>query len=123
MEKEIKNNKVEAVVESALKKIKDYGANQVVGTPIVNDLGHTVIPLSNVTVAVFSGGGEYGEVNVSKQVGDKFAGGCVTVCSLKPDTFIINNGTGFSVANSSNDIIEGITFAISKIAKLIKNEK
>ena len=74
----LKENKVEQVVESALKKIKDYGANQVIGTPIVNDKGHTVIPMSNVTVAVFSGGGEYGDVKIDKLVGFEVddMGGC-----------------------------------------------
>ena len=115
-----KENKVEQVVESALKKINELGANQVVGTPIVNDKGHTVIPLSNVTVAVFSGGGEYGDVKFSKQVGEKFAGGAVTICSIRPDTFIINNGLGFSLAKSNNDLVDGLTYAFEKLGELIK---
>ena len=117
---EQKENKVEQVVESALKKIHEFGTNQVVGTPIVNDKGHTVIPLSNVTVAVFSCGGEYGDVKVSKDIGEKFAGGAVTVCSIRPDTFIVNNGLGFALAKSNNDLIEGLTYAITKLGDLIK---
>ncbi len=116
----VKENKVEQVIESALKKIKEYGANQVVGTPIVNDKGHTVIPMSNVTVAVFSGGGEYGDVKVEKGIGEKFAGGAVTVCSIKPETFIVNNGLGFSLAKSNSDLVEGITLAFVKLGELLK---
>ena len=115
----LKENRVEQVVESALKKIKEYGANQVIGTPIVNEKGHTVIPMSNVTVAVFSGGGEYGDVKANSSVGEKFAGGAVTVCSIKPETFIVNNGMGFSLAQSNNDLVEGIGLVFAKLGELL----
>lgn len=112
-------NKVEQVIKSALEKIKFLSGNQVVGTPIVNDFGQTVIPLSSVTVAVFSGGGEYGGVKASSKLSEKFAGGNVTICSLKPDSFIINNGKGFTVSKNS-DMLNSVLSAINQIGETLK---
>lgn len=111
MEKEIKGN-VEKVIESVMQKISEVGANQIVGAPIKNESGQMIIPVSNLTVLTFGGGGEYGDVKISKTIGNHFAGGTFAVCNLKPNTFLIDNGSGFFVVKN-NDSFDAL-FAIVK---------
>lgn len=111
MEKENKGN-IEKVIESVMQKISEANANQIVGTPIKNESGQMVIPVSNLTVVSFGGGGEYGDVKISKSIGNHFAGGTFTVCNLKPNTFLIDNGSGFFVMKN-NDSFDAV-FAIIK---------
>ena len=109
-------NKVEKVVESAMKKLNELNGEQVVGTPIRNEMGQTVIPISNVTMAIFSGGGEYGDFKISKSVGEHFAGGEISICSLKPTYFIIDNGAGFSVTKTT-DVLENLFNIVNALIK------
>ena len=112
-------NNVQKVIESAMEKINEIKATQIVGEPIKNELGQTVIPVSSVTYAVLSGGGEYGDVKIAKEVGDHFAGGEITICSLKPNCFIIDNGNGFFITKNS-DVLENIYSIIKVISEKIK---
>ncbi len=118
MENQNKNN-VEKVIESAMKKMNEISGSQVLGMPIKNELGQTVVPVSNVTMAIFSGGGEYGDVKVSKALGERFAGGGITVCSLKPTYFIIDNGAGFTVTKTT-DVLDNVLGLIRTITDKIK---
>ena len=61
-----------------------------------------------------------GIIKKADKVGEKFAGGAVTICSIKPETFIVNNGMGFLLAKSNNDLVDGITLAFAKLGELIK---
>ena len=113
MKSEYKNN-VEKVLESAMEKLSAVNGNQVVGAPIKNECGQVVIPVSNLTMAVFSGGGEYGDYKVSKAIGEHFAGGGITVYSLKPTHYLVDNGAGFSVVKPS-ETFESIVSIIKNI--------
>ena len=51
-------------------------ANTVLGTPVFTASGAQVIPFSRITLGNLSGGGEYGDVKVVKEIdGMAFAGG------------------------------------------------
>lgn len=115
---ENKNN-VQKVIESAMQNANEFSVNKIVGEPIKNESGQIVIPISNVTVAVFSGGGEYGDVKIAKEIGDHFAGGELTVCSVKPSCFVVDNGNGFSVIKS-NDVLENLCAIIKSVADKLK---
>lgn len=110
-------NNVENVIESAMRNL-DFSVEKqkTVGEVIVNERGQRVIPVFNMTVGVMCGGGEYGSLKISKDLGERFAGGNVTLCNMKPDCFIIDNGKGFSVVNH-NDALDGILKLISKITE------
>ncbi len=118
MESQNKNN-AQKIIESAMEKMNQVSTNQTVGSAIKNDLGQMVIPLSTVTVAVLSGGGEYGDIKIAREVGDHFAGGVLTVSSLKPSCFLVDNGSGFTVVNN-NDILESFNTLIKFLAEKIK---
>ena len=112
-------NNAQKIFESAMEKISEIKSEQIVGEPIKNELGQTVIPVSSITFAVLSGGGEYGDVKIAKEVGAHFAGGEITICSLKPNCFIIDNGNGFFITKNS-DILENIYSIIKIISEKIK---
>ena len=118
MKKESKVN-IDGVIESLMGKISEVSANQIVGTPIKNESGQMVIPVSNLTVLSFGGGGEYGDVKVSKAVGSQFAGGTFTICNLKPNTFLIDNGKGFFVMKS-NDSFDALFTIMQHLFEKIK---
>ncbi len=112
-------NKVEKIIESAMNKINLISGSQIIGDKIINENGQAVVPICNLTVAVISGGGEYGDVKIAKAVGDHFAGGDVTVCSVKPTAYVIDNGSGFSVIKNT-DIIENISALTKLILEKLK---
>lgn len=113
-------NTVTELVERTLKNIDlTVESEKVVGERIVNEKGQTAVPINSVTVMTFSGGGEYGEVKMSTMQGEKFAGGNVTVKSIKPQFFVLDNGKGFSVVNGF-DPLYGLLAAIKELADKIK---
>ncbi|MBQ7407823.1 MAG: hypothetical protein IJW13_00900 [Clostridia bacterium] len=113
------NSKVERVIQTATEKMKEFGGGQVVGEPIMNEMGQTVIPVSDMTIAVFSGGGDYGEVKLSDGVGENFAGGSAIICSLKPNCFITNNGNGYFISKPNN-LIDNLSSLAELITKALK---
>ena len=118
MEKEIKSN-AEKLIESAMQKMCEINSSQIIGEPIKNDLGQTVIPISNLTLVSFGGGGEYGNFKISKAIGNHFAGGNFIVCSLKPNTFLVDNGNGFSVIKNS-DSVDAVLAIIKNLSDKLK---
>lgn len=113
-------NKVEKVIKAATDKIKEINGGQVLGRAIKNEKGQTVIPASNMTVAVFCGGGNYGEVkDLTGGKAPNFAGGCAVVCSLKPDSFIINNGNGYDVTKATG-LLDNISALSGALVKALK---
>lgn len=114
-------NGIERVLDCAVKNISQIiDANKIIGAPIVNEKGQTVIPVLKTTVCTFCGGGEYGDVKVIKECGEYFAGGAVSVLNVKPECFVIDNGNGFSVINESG---EGLEAFLKSVAKILSNIK
>ena len=116
---EQKNN-VKQVIESAVQNIGSViSADKIVGEKIINEKGQTVIPVSKLTVAVLGGGGEYGDVKVSEKLGERFAGGSLTVTSIKPECFIIDNGKGFEIAPAQG-ALDSLLTALSRVLQKVK---
>lgn len=112
---------IEKVLESTVKNISSMIAvDTIIGTPIKNEKGQTAIPLSKLTVGLLCAGGEYGDVKIIKESGEKFAGGAVSVASIKPQCFLIDNGDGYKVVNQSGDGFESFLKALAKFIGNIK---
>lgn len=112
---------IEKVLESTVKNVSSIiEVDKIVGSPVKNEKGQTAIPVSKLTVGLICGGGEYGDVKVIKESGENFAGGAVTIASVKPQCFLIDNGDGFKVINESG---EGLEAFLKAIAKFIGNVK
>lgn len=112
-------NNVQSIIETAIKNV-DYilQQNKTVGNPIVNKKGQTIIPICSVTVGILSGGGEYADVKVAKDLGEQVAGGGITVCSMKPSCFIVDNGDGYKIVNvtdSFENLINAFTSFLEKV--------
>ena len=56
--------------------------------------GNYIIPVSKVTVAFITGGGEYGKVKIIGKDEHPFAGGSGAIVSMKPCGFLLNNSIG-----------------------------
>ena len=114
------NNNVQNVIKSATENAEAIiDVNKIVGEPILNQRGQTAIPISKVTVGVLSGGGEYGELRLSKEIGERFAGGALTITSVSPECFLIDNGNGFEIVNA-NGALDSLMIAISQLINKVK---
>lgn len=113
-------NKVNQVVENVVENLRSIiSAEQIVGERIVNDKGQSVIPLSKLSVAIIGGGGEYGNIKISEKLGERFAGGSLTVTSIKPECFIIDNGNGFEIS-SATSAVDCLISSLNRILQKIK---
>lgn len=99
MQTGIENNKINKAIETALKNLSTMvDVNTVIGKPIKTDNGEYVVPISKVTVAVLSGGGEYGKVSVFKKSSDlPYSAGNGAVISIKPCGFLLKEGEKFKI--------------------------
>ena len=113
-------NLVAELVERTINHAEVGLENQhTVGKKIVNDRGQTATVINSVTVLTVSGGGEYGEVKTSALLGEKFAGGAVTLKTVKPQFFLVDNGKGFKVINGI-DPLYGLIGILKEISDKIK---
>lgn len=91
----------------------------VLGTPVFTASGAQVIPFSRITLGNLSGGGEYGDVKVVKEIdGMAFAGGSGSVVSLKPMGFIIDDGKNCRVVRLTDEPIDNL---IEKASDILRN--
>ena len=99
----------------SLEKVAD--ANTVIGDSIVTVSGAQVIPLSSVTVANLSGGGEYGDIKTFKITeGFKIAGANGTVITVKPKGFLVDDGKGCRLLKME----DGMDTLIDKTGELVQ---
>ena len=109
-EKEYRANKINRVIDTAMKNLSTLvDVNTVIGKPMKTEDGSLIIPVSKVTLGFMTGGGEYGEVKVMKK--DRaipFAGGSGAIVSMKPTGFLVNDGKGYRVIAAANEPYEKI---------------
>jgi sporulation protein YtfJ len=94
--------------------------NTVIGKPITTASGLQIIPFTKVTVGNLSGGGEYGDVKVVKEINSvPFAGGSGSVVSMKPMGFLVDDGKSCRILRITdepiNDLIERVTEIVHDI--------
>ena len=100
-----KENPIEDLISKCLEKIKNViDVNTVIGSPIENEFGAVILPISKVSMGLVTGGGQYS--NRKKQSTFPFAGGSGAGVSVNPIGFLtiingvpnfirIENRTGF----------------------------
>ncbi|MBO5713955.1 MAG: hypothetical protein J6R83_00830 [Clostridia bacterium] len=121
---DLKNSRINKVVETTLKNLSSLvDVNTVIGTPVTDSQGSTIIPISRVTMGVLTGGGEYGKLNFFKKGDDlPFSAGNGSIISLKPTGFLIKNVNDLeykliTVGNSTYDsILEKVTDFLHNIS-------
>lgn len=93
MEYQKENNRINNIIETALKNIGALvDVNTVIGKPIKTEDNDKIVPISKVTLGVLSGGGEYGKVTIFKSNSDlPFSAGNGAIISVKPCGFLIKD--------------------------------
>lgn len=93
--------------------------NTVIGKPIYTASGFQVIPFSKITMANLSGGGEYGDVKVVRELAEvPFAGGSGGVVSMKPMGFLIDDGRSCQLIRVSEEPLDNL---IEQASEIIRN--
>jgi uncharacterized spore protein YtfJ len=90
------------------------------GKPIVTASGFQVIPFSKITMGNLSGGGEYGDVKIVKEMDSMpFAGGSGAVVSMKPMGFLIDDGKTCHMMRVTDEPIDNLIEKVSEIVRSI----
>jgi len=121
-----KNNRISAIVETALENLESLiDVNAVVGKPINTDDGNLVIPVSKVTFGYLAGGGEYGKLTLLKKSDDlPFSAGNGAIVSVKPCAFFIKTKDGeYKSISVSSDGYERIIDKAMDFLGKISDEK
>lgn len=93
--------------------------NTVIGKPIYTASGFQIIPFSKITMANLSGGGEYGDVKVIREIdGTPFAGGSGGIVSMKPMGFLVDDGKSCQLIRVSEEPLDNL---IEHASELIRN--
>ncbi len=99
----------------SIDKVAD--ADTVVGKSIITVSGAQIIPLTSVTVINLNGGGEYGDVKTYKEAeGFKLAGANGTVVTVKPQGFIVDDGTGCKLLKMEEGALDAL---VEKTGELV----
>ena len=92
----------------------------VMGKPIVTASGFQVIPFSKITMGNLSGGGEYGDVKIVKELDSMpFAGGSGSVISMKPMGFLVDDGTTCRLMRITDEPIDNLIERASEIMRSV----
>lgn len=105
-----KNQKLNNLIGSSLERLDSLAdVNTVIGKPIITASGIQIIPFSKVTLGNLTGGGEYGDVKVVKEVdGFPFAGGSGAVISMKPIGFLVDDGKSCRIMRVTEEPLDNI---------------
>lgn len=114
-----KNKKINNLINSTTQSFQDFiDVNSVVGTPIYTASGFQVIPFSKIITANLSGGGEYGQIKVIREInGLPFAGGAGGVVSLKPMGFLVDDGKSCQLIRVSEEPLDNLIEHVSEIVR------
>ena len=101
-------NRIENLLGDTLKNFSYLSdADTIVGSPIVTNDGATIIPISKMTVAFLTGGGEYGEVKLFQSNKNyPLSSGSGGIVSVTPSAFLVKNGEEVKVVSCPADNFE-----------------
>ena len=102
------NEEIKNVINDTLKNFSYLSdANTIVGTPVTVNDQTTVIPVSKMTVAFLSGGGQYGEVKLFQPNKNyPLSSGSGGVVSVKPSGFIVEERGRVKFVSCPEDTLE-----------------
>lgn len=114
-----KNQKINNLTETSMRNLSGLtDVNTIIGKPILTASGFQIIPFSKVTVGNLSGGGEYGDVKVIKEIDSMpFAGGSGVIVSMKPLGFLVDNGKSCSIMRITEEPLDNLIQRASEIVK------
>ncbi len=114
-----KNEKIHNLIDSSIANLDTLAnVNLIIGKPIVTASGYQIIPFSKVTMGNLSGGGEYGDIKVVKEIDAMpFAGGSGAVVSMKPMGFLIDDGKSCRILRVSDEPIDNLIERAGEIVR------
>ncbi len=114
-----KNEKINDLIDSSLENLDTLAdVNTVIGKPIITASGFQVIPFSKVTMGNLSGGGEYGDVKIVKEIDAlPFAGGSGAVISMKPMGFLVDDGKSCRILRITDEPIDNLIERAGEIVR------
>ena len=114
-----KNQKINNLIDSSIHNLDNLAdVNTVIGKPITTASGFQVIPFSKVTMGNLSGGGEYGDVKVVKEIDAlPFAGGSGAGVSMKPMGFLIDDGNSCHILRITDEPIDNLIERAGEIVR------
>jgi sporulation protein YtfJ len=114
-----KNEKIDNLINSSIANLDTLAnVNLIIGKPIVTASGYQIIPFSKVTMGNLSGGGEYGDIKVVKEIDAMpFAGGSGAVVSMKPMGFLIDDGKSCRILRVSDEPIDNLIERAGEIVR------
>lgn len=114
-----KNQKINNLTETSMRNLSGLtDVNTIIGKPILTASGFQIIPFSKVTVGNLSGGGEYGDVKVIKEIDSMpFAGGSGVIVSMKPLGFLVDDGKSCSIMRITEEPLDNLIQRASEIVK------
>lgn len=114
-----KNEKIHNLINSSIANLDTLAnVNLIIGKPIVTASGYQIIPFSKVTMGNLSGGGEYGDIKVVKEIDAMpFAGGSGAVVSMKPMGFLIDDGKSCRILRVSDEPIDNLIERAGEIVR------
>lgn len=113
------------ILNDAMSNLKQaIDINTIVGNPILNDDGSTIIPVSKVYVGIVSGGGELNN-NSHKNFNYPFAGGTGAGFTVSPIGFLItkNGQTTFVNTESNSSANKLIELTNNTLKTILENLK
>ena len=120
-----KKEKINGLINASMDNLDALAdVNTIIGQPIITASGFQIIPFSKVTMGNLSGGGEYGDIKVLKEIDAlPFAGGSGAVISLKPMGFIVDDGTNCRIMRVSDEPMDNLIERAGDILRDIMAKK
>lgn len=113
------SEKITELIETSMKNLTSMvDVNTIMGSAIKVENGSYIIPVSKVTVAFITGGGEYGKVKIIGKDEHPFAGGSGAIVSMKPCGFLLNDAKGeYKMLTVNNEPIDKIYDIVNEYIK------
>lgn len=120
-----KSKKINNLINTTAETFQQFiNVDSVMGKPIYTVSGFQIIPFSKVVTANLSGGGEYGQVKVIREIdGIPFAGGAGGVVSLKPMGFLIDDGKSCQLIRVSDEPLDNLIEHATEIIRNVTQNK
>lgn len=120
-----KTKKINNLINTTAETFQQFiNVDSVMGKPIYTASGFQIIPFSKVVTANLSGGGEYGQVKVIREIdGIPFAGGAGGVVSLKPMGFLIDDGKSCQLIRVSDEPLDNLIEHATEIIRNVTQSK
>lgn len=116
-------NKVSEMIESAMKSLTEMvDVNTIMGSAIKADDGSYIMPISKVTVAFLTGGGEYGKVKFFGNTDNPFAGGSGAIVSMRPNGFLLKDKDGkYKIIATEKEPLDKLYDMVEKVVDVSGN--